>query len=65
MGCCWSLMLLMFLVSTASLFWMLLLGVAMSIEKNLSWGRRLAAPLGGTLLLAALAVAVMGGRSFF
>ena len=62
-GCCWSLMLLMFLVSITSLFWMLLLAVAMSIEKNLSWGRRLAAPLGGALLLAALAVAVTGARS--
>lgn len=52
-GCCWSLMLLMFLVSAGSLVWMLLLGVVMAAEKNLSWGRRLSAPLGAICLLGA------------
>lgn len=33
-GCCWSLMLLLFLVGTSSLVWMLLLGVVMALEKN-------------------------------
>jgi predicted metal-binding membrane protein len=59
-GCCWSLMLLMFLVSTGSLLWMLLLGVVMALEKNLSWGRRLSAPIGVLLLLSA-AVVLVGG----
>ncbi len=49
-GCCWALMLLMFLVGTGSLGWMLLLGLVMAVEKNHSWGRRLSAPLGGALL---------------
>jgi len=57
-GCCWSLMALMFLVGTGNLIWMLLLGAVMAVEKNLSWGRRLSAPLGWILLTAAVAVTV-------
>jgi predicted metal-binding membrane protein len=52
-GCCWALMLLMFLVGTGSLAWMLLLCLLMAVEKNHSWGRRLSAPLGGMLLAIA------------
>jgi predicted metal-binding membrane protein len=62
-GCCWSLMLLMFVVGTGSLAWMLLLGVVMAMEKNLSWGRRLSAPLGVLLLVGAVAVIVRGVHS--
>ncbi|MDQ2694785.1 MAG: DUF2182 domain-containing protein, partial [Pseudomonadota bacterium] len=50
-GCCWALMALMFVAGTASVGGMLLLGAVMAAEKNLPWGRRLAAPL-GVLLLA-------------
>jgi len=50
-GCCWSLMLLMFAVGAGSLGWMLVLGAVMAAEKNLPQGRRLSAPLGVTLLL--------------
>lgn len=57
-GCCWALMLLMFVLGTGSVGWMLLLGAAMAAEKNLPFGRRLAAPLGGALILgSALIVA--------
>ena len=49
-GCCWALMLLMFAVSVASLLWMLVLAILMAIEKNVSWGRRFAAPLGVVLI---------------
>lgn len=49
-GCCWSLMLLMFVVGTGSVAWMLILGVVMAAEKNLPWGRRLAPPLGVALV---------------
>jgi predicted metal-binding membrane protein len=52
-GCCWALMLLIFAVGTGSLSWMLLLGLLMAIEKNISWGRHLSAPLGGALLAIA------------
>ncbi|TAM07820.1 MAG: DUF2182 domain-containing protein [Paraburkholderia sp.] len=49
-GCCWALMLLMFLVGAGSLGWMLLLAAVMAIEKNTPWGPRLSAPLGVALL---------------
>jgi len=53
-GCCWSLMLVMFAVGLGSLAWMLVLGVVMAVEKNVAWGRRLGRPLGVVLILAAL-----------
>ncbi len=49
-GCCWSLMLLMFVVGVGNFGWMLVLGAVMAAEKNLPWGRRLSAPLGLALL---------------
>ncbi|MCH7577715.1 MAG: DUF2182 domain-containing protein, partial [Chloroflexi bacterium] len=55
-GCCWSLMLLMFAVGVGNLGWMLVLGTVMAVEKNLPWGRRLSAPLGVALLAGALLV---------
>jgi predicted metal-binding membrane protein len=61
-GCCWSLMLLMFAVGVGSLAWMFALGALMAIEKNAVWARGLSKPLGivlvgagATLVLAALA----------
>jgi len=49
-GCCWALMLLMFVVGAGSLGWMLVLAALMAVEKNFPWGRRLSAPLGVALL---------------
>ena len=49
-GCCWSLMLLMFAVGVGNIAWMLALGTVMAVEKNVSWGRRLSAPLGVLLI---------------
>jgi predicted metal-binding membrane protein len=49
-GCCWALMLLMFVVGTGSLGWMLVLAALMAAEKNLRWGRRLATPVGVALI---------------
>ena len=49
-GCCWALMLLMFVVGTGNLGWMLVLAAVMAAEKNLPWGRRLRTPLGVGLL---------------
>jgi len=49
-GCCWALMLLMFGVGVGNVGWMLILGAAMAVEKNMPWGRRLSAPLGLALL---------------
>jgi predicted metal-binding membrane protein len=55
-GCCWAIMLLMFIVGTGSVGWMLAIGAVMAIEKNVGWGRRLSAPLGFGLLVAAVAI---------
>jgi predicted metal-binding membrane protein len=49
-GCCWSIMLLMFAVGVGSLAWMFALGTIMAIEKNASWGKRLSRPLGIVLI---------------
>jgi len=58
-GCCWALMLLMFVVGTGSLVWMFMLALVMAAEKNLRHGRRLAAPFGFALLAAAVFIAGM------
>jgi predicted metal-binding membrane protein len=50
-GCCWAIMLLMFVVGAGSVGWMLAIGAVMAIEKNAPWGRRLSAPLGIALLM--------------
>jgi predicted metal-binding membrane protein len=55
-GCCWAIMLLMFVVGTGSVGWMLAIGAVMAIEKNVAWGRRLSAPLGFGLLLSSVAI---------
>ena len=62
LGCCWALMLLMFGTGVGSLAWMLLLTAIMVAEKTTRWGRRLSAPAGAVLLVAAAltAVAAMG-----
>jgi predicted metal-binding membrane protein len=57
-GCCWALMLLMFAVGVGSLLWMLVLGAVMAVEKNMPWGRRLAAPLGVFLIAEGVLVAI-------
>jgi predicted metal-binding membrane protein len=49
-GCCWAIMLLMFVVGTGSVGWMLLLGAVMALEKNAPWGRRLSPALGAALI---------------
>jgi len=49
-GCCWAIMLLMFVVGTGNVGYMLALGAIMAVEKNASWGRWLSRPLGLALL---------------
>lgn len=53
-GCCWSLMLVMFGVGLGSVTAMLVLGAVTAVEKNLPWGRRLTRPLGVLLILGAV-----------
>jgi predicted metal-binding membrane protein len=55
-GCCWSLMLVMFGVGLGSLSAMLALGAVTAVEKNLPIGRRISRPLGVALILAGLLV---------
>ena len=57
-GCCWALMLVMFVVGIGSVGWMLALAAVMAAEKNLSWGRRLRTPLGIGLVAWAGVVAL-------
>jgi len=58
-GCCWALMLLMFVVGTGSVGWMLVLAAIMAIEKNLPGGQRLSAPLGVALVAWALGIVAL------
>ncbi len=51
-GCCWSVMLVLFALGMGNLAWMLGAGVVMAVEKNVPGGRRLGRPLGVVLLLA-------------
>jgi predicted metal-binding membrane protein len=55
LGCCWSLMLVMFALGLGNLAWMFALAVAMTVEKNLPIGRGIGRPLGALLLLAGIA----------
>jgi predicted metal-binding membrane protein len=57
-GCCWALMLLMFIVGVGSLGWMFILAAVMAIEKNVSWGRRISTPLGIVLIFWGLILLV-------
>jgi predicted metal-binding membrane protein len=60
LGCCWSLMLLMFAVGVGNIAWMLVLAVVMATEKNMPWGRRLSAPLGIVLIGSGLILVLAG-----
>ncbi|HEX4835520.1 MAG TPA: DUF2182 domain-containing protein [bacterium] len=50
-GCCWTVMLLMFAVGGANLGWMLALGAVMAAERATRWGRVLTPPLGAALVI--------------
>ncbi len=58
-GCCWALMLLMFVVGTGNVGWMLVLAAIMATEKNFRWGRRLSTPLGVGLIVWSGALVAM------
>ncbi len=64
-GCCWALMLLMFVVGMGNLGWMLLLSAVMAAEKNLPWGRHLSQPMGIALLMGALAMGTIDPTAVF
>lgn len=56
---CWPLMLLMFATGAVDLGLMLMVAAVMAIEKNVSWGRRITAPVGAALLLAGVSAALL------
>ena len=60
LGCCWTLMLLMFAVGMGNLGWMLALGVVMALEKNLPWGHRIGKAVGIVLLVSAVGIVLSG-----
>jgi predicted metal-binding membrane protein len=55
-GCCWSLMLVMFAVGMGNFGLMLGLGTAMAVEKNTGWGKVLSPLLGTALLLGGFTI---------
>jgi predicted metal-binding membrane protein len=57
-GCCWSLMLVMFAVGVGNVGWMLALGAVMAVEKNMPIGRRVSMALGVLFLAWGIAVAL-------
>jgi predicted metal-binding membrane protein len=59
-GCCWSLMLLIFVVGVGNIGWMLILGAIMAVEKNMPWGKQLSAPLGASLAVGGIALLALG-----
>ena len=63
-GCCWALMLLMFVVGSASVGWMLALSAVMAAEKNLPGGHRISAPLGIALMTWAAALLLLNNGAF-
>lgn len=54
-GCCWTLMLLMFAIGGLNLGWMLILGAVMGAERATRWGRQITRPLGAGLIVIGLA----------
>jgi predicted metal-binding membrane protein len=63
LGCCWTLMLLMFALGGANLGWMLALGALMAAERTTRLGRRLTRPIG--LALGVCGVLVLVGSIQF
>jgi predicted metal-binding membrane protein len=59
-GCCWTLMLVMFALGAFSLGWMLIVGAVMAAEKNFPYGQRLRTPLGAGLIVVAVAIGAVG-----
>ena len=56
LGCCWALMLVMFVVGIANLAWMAPLAALMLVEKVARHGRRIVRPTGAALMLLGLLV---------
>lgn len=53
-GCYWVLMLLMFSVSILNIEFMIVLGIVMTVEKNVKWGKKITEPLGFALIVISI-----------
>ena len=63
-GCCWALMLLLFVGGVMNLAWVAAISIIVAVEKLAPGGDRIAPVLGGALILAGLArLVVMGGTA--
>lgn len=62
LGCCWALMLIMFVTGLGNVLAMLVLTAVMLAEKTTRWGRQLIVPLGVGLLITAALVAIFGNE---
>lgn len=58
LGCCWALMVLLFVGGVMNLWWVLAIAVYVAIEKLSPGGDRLARPMGAALVLAGVALTV-------
>lgn len=56
LGCCWALMMLLFVGGVMNIWWILAITLYVAAEKLAPWGHRLARPAGGFLMLAGLAL---------
>jgi predicted metal-binding membrane protein len=57
-GCCWSLMLVLFALGMSSVFWMLGFATLMALEKSTTLGVRLVRPVGSILVAVGVVVAI-------
>ena len=55
-GCCWSLMAVLVVLGLTSMWWMLIGGTLMAMEKNMKQGRAVASFLGSMLILSGFLV---------
>ncbi|WP_407115343.1 DUF2182 domain-containing protein [Bradyrhizobium sp. LMG 9283] len=59
-GCCWFLMILLFVGGVMNLFWIIAIALYVAAEKLLPFGRRLSYAAGGILILSGAIVLVRG-----
>ncbi len=58
LGCCWSLMMVMFIMGTMNLVWMGVLSIAIVLEKSLSCGPTFGRGVGAALIALGIAVSM-------
>ena len=59
-GCCWLLMIVLVVIGSGNIWWMLIFGFAMGLEKNALWGRKLSRPAGVFLVVGGMGIGLNG-----